>query len=159
MYKVLVISDLHLPYHSADGLNKIYERLEKEEFNAVVQIGDLLDQYVFSNYKINPNVTPISDVKKGLKLAKEMWAKIHKLAPKAQLYQLFGNHDQRLSKRIAEKLPQLAGILDEKSLYQFDHVKTLDSEREYLVLDGVVYCHGWLSGCLQHSKHFNRPVV
>lgn len=125
----------------------------------VVQVGDLLDQYVFSNYSRSPGITPKIDIEGGLKMAGQMWADLKKIAPQALCYQLLGNHCVRLNKRIAERIPELAEFFGTKDLYQFEGVKVMKSDRDFLVIDGVVYCHGWLSKSLDHAKYFGRPTV
>lgn len=124
-----------------------------------MQIGDLLDQYVFSKYSKSAKITPNADVTKGLTYARQMWKDIAKLVPKAKLYQILGNHDVRISKRIAEKLPELAEFYSHADLYKFSGVKVMKSDRDYLILDGVVYTHGWLSKSIDHARYFNKPCV
>lgn len=157
--KVFVISDSHFPFHNEGAFKKVMKLIKKERPNAVVHIGDLLDQYVFSKYTKSSSVTPDNDVIKGLKIAKEMWATIRKIVPKAKCYQVIGNHCVRLGKRISEKLPELVEIYDPLSMYAFPGVKVLKSYRDHLVLDKVIYTHGWLSKSIDHAKHFTMPTV
>lgn len=158
--RVFVISDTHFPFHSKSAYANMMRIIKIEKPDAVVQIGDLLDQYVFSKYSKKAGITPKDDIVKGLEAAAKMWSDIKKLFPKAKLYQILGNHDLRLAKRIAERIPELAEIysfIDDK--YRFPGVKVMKSDRDYLKLDGVVYCHGWLSKSIDHAKHFNNPTV
>lgn len=156
--KVFVISDTHFPFHSFKAFDKVLKLIKAEKPDAVVQIGDLLDQYVFSKYTKNPKITPEQDIVRGLEYAKQMWKDIAKIVPKAKLYQILGNHDIRISKRISERLPELSEIYSHNSFYSFAGVKVMKSDRDFLTLDGVVYCHGWLSKSIDHAKHFNAPV-
>lgn len=160
MSKVFVISDTHFPYHNKKALKKILALIKKEKPDVVIQIGDLLDQYCFSKYSRTLNLsTPAQEIVKGLQAATDMWERIRKLRPKAKLYQVLGNHDLRLNKRIAERLPEIEHMFSIKKLYQFPGVKTLKSDRDYLKIDGVIYCHGWLSKSLDHALHFGHPTV
>ena len=92
-------------------------------------------------------------------MATKFWKDIARISPRSKKYQLIGNHDVRVSKRISEKLPELAELFNVIDLYSFKGVKVLKSDRDYLEIDGVVYCHGWLSKSLDHAKHFNKPTV
>ena len=157
--KVLTIGDTHFPFHSKPAYKKLLKLIQKEQPTHVVQIGDLLDQYVFSKYTRSLSVDPAVEIQLGLKLANKMWADIKKLVPKAKCYQLIGNHDVRLAKRITEKLPELESFFSHKNLYIFPGVKVLESDRDFLELDGVIYVHGWLSKSLDHAKYFNKPTV
>lgn len=160
MTKVLVVSDTHIPFQNKKALAKVIEIARKERPTHIVQIGDLLDQYVFSRYSRSHDLlTPEDEVKKATKQATAMWAALQKASPKAKCFQLLGNHDIRVNKRIAERLPELQSLVKTLGLYEFKGVKVLGSDRDYLELGGVVYCHGWLSKSLDHAKHFNRPTV
>lgn len=157
--KVFVIGDTHFPYHDKRSLKRILSEIKKEKPDAIVQIGDLLDQYVFSKYPRSTKISVSHDIRKGLRYATEFWKAVRKAAPKAKCYQILGNHDLRMAKRISEKLPELGEIFTHKDLYKFEGVKVMKSDRDYLELDGVVYVHGYLSKSIDHAKHFNKPVV
>ena len=159
MSKVFIISDIHFPFHNKKAYKKVLEHIKREKPDSVIQIGDLLDQYVFSKYSKNVAITPQLDIVKGLKQAQDMWVQIKKLVPKAKLYQILGNHDLRLAKRISERIPELAEIYSHDHFYKFPGVVVMKSDRDFLIIDGVVYCHGWLSKSIDHAKHFNRPTV
>ncbi len=156
--KVFVISDTHFPFENKQAYNKMLLAIKQEKPTHVVQIGDLLDQYVFSRYSKSAEITPKFEVSVGIQAAQVMWTVIQRLVPKAKCYQLMGNHDMRLGKRIMERLPELEGLLD-KGVYSFPGVKTLKSDRESITIDGVMYVHGWLSKSIDHAKHFNMPTV
>lgn len=125
----------------------------------VVQLGDILDQYVFSKYARRLSISPSTDILEGITLAEEMWAAIKDIVPRARCYQLMGNHDIRVTKRIAEKMPELSEFFSHRDFYDFKGVEVLDSDRDYLEIDGVVYVHGWLSKSIDHAKYFMKPVV
>lgn len=88
-----------------------------------------------------------------------MWKEVRRLCPTAKCFQLMGNHDVRVSKRISEKLPELSELFSHTSLYNLPGVNVLESDRDYLELDGVVYVHGWLTKSLDHAKFFGMPTV
>jgi predicted phosphodiesterase len=157
MSKVFVISDLHLPFHNKAAYKHMLAELKETKPTHVVQVGDLLDQYVFSRYSRTLEVTPAGEIKRGLKAARDMWAEIARIVPKAKRVQILGNHDVRMKKRIMDRLPELETLAAD--LYQFEGVATLNSDRDYVEIDGVVYVHGWLSKSIDHAKHFNKPTV
>jgi predicted phosphodiesterase len=157
--KVFVIGDLHFPYASKKHVHQVLAAIKKERPTHVVQVGDLLDQYVFSKYPRSLSITPKEDAELGVEMAKEFWKQVKKRAPRAKCFQLLGNHDLRLAKRIMDKLPELEGIYRPLDMYQFSGVTTLKSDREYLKLDGVIYVHGWYSASFRHAEHFNLPTV
>lgn len=157
MSKVFIISDAHFPFHSKAAYKHMLAELKKAKPTHVVQIGDLLDQYVFSRYSRSLEITPSNEITLGIRYAEQMWAEIRRCAPKAKCVQVLGNHDVRMKKRIGDRLPELEMMAAD--LYSFKGVATLHSDRDYVEIDGVVYVHGWLSKSIDHAKHFNKPVV
>lgn len=158
--KVVVISDTHFPFHSKNSLGKLLALIETERPHAVIQIGDLLDQYSFSKYSRSLNVmTPEAELIKGRAMAAKMWESVRRAVPKAKCIQMLGNHDTRLHKRVTERAPELEGLVSSRELYTFKGVRTMSSDRDFVELDGVVYCHGWLSKSIDHARHFNKPTV
>jgi predicted phosphodiesterase len=157
--KVFIISDTHFPFVDQEAYRKMIKAIKKERPNVVVQVGDVLDQYVFSRFSRSLEVTPSDEISKGIKMAETMWAEIKKIVPKAKCYQLLGNHDLRLAKKISDKMPELATFISIKDFYTFPGVTVFESDRDYLELDGVAYVHGWLSKSIDHAKYFNKPTV
>lgn len=158
--KVFVVPDIHFPYHSKNALNKILKLIKQHKPTHVVQLGDLLDQYCFSKFSRSHNITtPEKEISKGIKLAIQFWKDVHKASPRAKCYQLLGNHDVRIKKRIADRLPELESLFDIGRLYQFKGVKVLKSDRDCLKLQGVVYIHGHYSKSIDHAKHYMKNVV
>jgi predicted phosphodiesterase len=156
---VLAISDTHFPWHSKRALVRLFKFIQRNSLTHIVQLGDLLDVYVFSKYSKSLGITTAMDVVRGLEIATEFWETIRKLQPNAKCIQLLGNHDTRVSKRISERLPELEALFNFTDKYKFEGVTTLKSDRDYLEIGGVVYVHGWLSKSIDHAKYFNRPCV
>ena len=157
--KTFIISDTHFPFHNKKAFKEMLSHIREEKPTHVIQIGDLLDQYIFSKYSRSLGITSTTDIETGLNDAVEMWEEIRRLVPRAKCFQLLGNHDVRMSKRIYEKLPEMGEFFSHKNLYKFDGITMMGSDRDYLVLDGVYYVHGWLSKSIDHARYFNAPCV
>jgi predicted phosphodiesterase len=158
MAKVFIWGDPHFPYNHKEAQRQAIAFIKKQQPDVVINIGDLYDQYSFSKYSRTLNLTtPERELRQAMIGAMKMWNQIQEVASKAKCYQLKGNHDMRMKKRIAERLPEFEGF--SKDVYKFFNVKTLKDDRSYLIIDGVVYCHGWLSKSIDHARHFNRPTV
>ncbi len=97
------------------------------------------------------------------KASKPKPAAKRKAAPKADCWQLLGNHDIRLHKRIMEKLPELFELLDFDHMFEFDGVQSLSSDRDILNLtingEQVSFHHGFLSKLGDHVKYFQKSCV
>ena len=53
---VLVISDLHIPYHHPDAFAFLKALKTKYKFDHIVNIGDELDQHAISMHEHNPDL-------------------------------------------------------------------------------------------------------
>lgn len=159
MSKTLIIADCHFPFHSKEAYKKLLKVIKQEKPTHVVQIGDLTDQYIFSKYSRSLEITPETEMKAALDMAHQMWADVKKLAPRAKCYQVLGNHDVRMAKRIGELLPELASFVKIRDFYKFKGVTVAKSDRDYFEIDGVIYTHGWLSKSEDHAKYFGKPTV
>jgi len=133
--KVLIISDLHAPFHHPDALAFLKWVEDKYDPTHIIQIGDIIDANAFSiKFDRDPNGMGGSEEMRRAKLF------IQQLAKQIPLMTVLeGNHTDRIAKA-AKKI----GLLD-------DMVKTLPEYLEFpdtwqfserLTLDGVTYIHG-----------------
>lgn len=160
-HRILPIGDLHLPYHNRAAVRQVIKLIKKLRPTHIIQVGDLYDQYCFSRFTKKNITTSIKEILLARKYAVELWTAIRKVAPRAKCFQLLGNHDVRLTKRIAEKVPEAYEIVKEKldELYTFRGVKTLYDERDILKIGSVAFTHGYLSRLGDHCRLFGQSVV
>lgn len=160
--RVLAIPDMHLPFCDWKKVQKVYELLKEHQFDYIVQLGDLKDRFTFSRFARSHDVmTPKEEVQEARDGAVNFWAQIHKLAPKAKKIQLTGNHEERLIKSTLEKFPEIYSIIKkaDQEMFKFAQVKTIYDSRAEFEIDGVIYCHGYLTKLGDHAKHLLKPVV
>lgn len=157
MTKILVIGDLHLPYHNKRALRRIYEAIKKEKPTHIIQIGDLYDQYSFSRFTKKNITTSTRELSRARKNGLHFWNTCRSLDRNAKCYQLLGNHDARLIKRIAEKVPEAYELVKEKldELYTFKGVRTIYDDRTELKICGITFMHGYRSKLGDHMR-YNR---
>lgn len=161
MSVVVAVPDLHAPYCDLDSLKKVIALIKKHKPTHVIQLGDAYDLYSFSKFPRNLDVnTPREELQSAHMIIKNFWKRVKNASPKSKLYQLCGNHEARLKKRVAEKLPEIncmveAGLF----IFDFEDVKVFDSDRDFLEIEGIVYCHGWKVGPKAHMLYFQKSVV
>lgn len=158
--KILVIGDAHFPFVNLNSLGAIYsialqEKNDGRPFDAAVQVGDLFDQASFGRHPRSLDViTPENELKRGREMAEQMWKTLQGLGIE-HCFQLIGNHDERIVKQTIVKYPEVASLIGEKfkELYQFEGVRTQESEREELILKThhgeVMFLHGYR----KHGDH------
>lgn len=159
---VFAVGDKHFPFNSSFTTSAIIDDIAAEQPSVVVQLGDLYDLYSYSRFPRTHNVyTPKMELDLGRQQAENFWAAVIKAAPKATCYQLWGNHDDRAVKRILEKSPEHLHFVEQgmRELMQFDGVTTMPDSREELVINDVVYIHGYLSMLGAHARTNQRRVV
>lgn len=163
--ELVALGDVHAPFHNRKALAWAIEQIRQLKPAYVVQMGDLLDQYGFSKHATNPNLmSPKEELAKGMKAAREMWAAIREASPKSQCLQISGNHDARIRKRVAEKLPELQDVLD-LEMFDFPGVKCVNNDREYVRIvlpyskTKVILTHGWFTQPGRHLAYFNESVL
>ena len=79
---VLVISDMHMPYHHQDSLRFLKAIKEVYAPDKIVNIGDEVDMHAMSFHDSDPNLPSASD---ELKLARKSIKKLHNLFPEMTL--------------------------------------------------------------------------
>jgi DNA repair exonuclease SbcCD nuclease subunit len=160
MKRTVILGDFHSPWFSRPALAKAIELIEAVRPDFVVQAGDLYDFYSFSRYARSHNViTPALEVKQGRKHALEMWNQVRRASPSSKCFQIRGNHDVRAEERVAEALPVVESLLNVRELFLFDGVETIMDPTEELILDGVVFQHGFRSKLGDHAKFNQRSTV
>lgn len=133
--KVLVISDIHLPYHDDKALFAALEYGLKEQVDTIYINGDLLDFALISKHENN---TTKHSVKYELDCAKVFLKGLRDMFPKALIIYKYGNHDLRFDKWIRLKAPELLDI---------EHINLAEilglRELEIIQLDSLQWCYMW----------------
>lgn len=166
MANVLCVGDLHFPFHHKGAVSALLKRVASQEFQWIIQIGDLLDQYAFSRFAKKNLHLPQRELAHGRECAVRFWERIHNLQPTANKVQLLGNHDVRLVKKAQEKLPEAQELIHDSliELYQFDHVKTISDPRQefklvHPSLGEIAFLHGYKSKIGDHTKWMHTNTV
>lgn len=155
MSKILVLGDLHFPYHNKKALKEVLYAIKQEKPKYVVQIGDLYDQYSFSRFTRKNITLPETELRDARGFAEEMWSRIHSSSIKS--FQILGNHDMRLIKRVEEKLPEAQELIKKSlmELYRFKGITTIEDDRDELVINNTMFIHGYRSRLGDHMR-FNK---
>jgi predicted phosphodiesterase len=154
--KILVIGDTHFPFHHKKGMERLYEFAEKYQPDYIIQIGDLLDLYGQSKFPRSQNFySPEEEEREGVKQASLMWKTLKEKCPKSQCFQLLGNHDVRPVKRVLENAPTLEHVVKAhyKNIMQFEGVTTIDDYRQELIIEDIVFHHGYRSKLGAHRDY------
>jgi len=91
---VLVISDLHIPYHHQDAFEFLQALKDKYQPDLVVNIGDELDHHAISMHEHNPDLMSAGD---ELRNARVYVKQLEKIFPKMTL--VHSNHSSLVYRR------------------------------------------------------------
>lgn len=156
----IIIGDTHFPFVHKEKIKKVLEFIDFVKPARVIQIGDLYDMLSHTKFPRSMNVyTPKEEMDLARAGAREMWKKIRMSVPKAEMYQILGNHDIRPMKRILERYPEGELFLDFEKWFLFDGVQAEMDTRKELILDGIAYIHGHGSKLGQHMEYMRRSVI
>ncbi len=121
LQKVLLIPDQHIPYNK----NSVWELLLKtvSEFkpDIIVILGDFGDFYAVSGHLKDPGMG--NDLKWEVDQVVMHLYQLRKLAPKARIVFIEGNHEDRLRRYLWERAPELFGVISTQKLLNLDLLK------------------------------------
>lgn len=151
--KVLVVSDLHIPYHR-DDLLEIVEK-HKDEISQIVLNGDIIDCKPISKFVELGRGSLIDEMAK----CHEILKLIDDMTPNVEKVLILGNHEVRLGKYMASKPSELNSLHTDNILKEIvEGFKKVDHEKgqityyaalpNYKVVDNwyyvdkdCIYCH------------------
>ena len=146
---ILLISDLHIPYHNIEAITIALDYGKKEKVNTIFINGDLLDFHMVSRFESDPKKRSI---KQEFDATKEFLVQLRKAFPKASIYWLKGNHCIRWEKFLHAKVREIWNddyfYLEERLQLNQVNVKILD--------DKILVKAGKLS--ITHGHHIFKGV-
>ena len=152
--KVLVLSDIHVPFHDKDALIQALEYGKKEGVDTLYLNGDLMDAYQISNFLRDPRM---KDFQHELKLTRELLKLFREFfGDEVNIYYKIGNHDFRYDLYMRSKAPELYGIME----FRLENILKLDElnihlvrNKEWAKMGDLIVAHGHEAG-----RGFTNPV-
>jgi hypothetical protein len=132
------------------------------DVGTVVQVGDGADFFAQSKFPRNPSVmTPAEELERAREMLEGFWHRVREAAPRAKCYQLLGNHDARPLKRALDRAPELLEFIlpSVRAFHQFEGVTTIEDPSEELILNGIVFQHGYHSRLGYHATRNATSTV
>lgn len=140
--RVLVLADVHIPYHDPKALEAAVKWGKKNKANTVLLLGDALDFHGISKFEESPEKRNLA---KELQKYREFFAWMRQEFRKARIIFKEGNHEERYDDFMVKKAYELLGI------EQFSLPKVLDlekrgvehvNERRKIMLGKLMAVHG-----------------
>lgn len=144
---ILLISDLHIPYHNIDAISLALEYGEKVNVNTVFINGDLMDFHHLSRFQKDPRKR---SVKHEFSVTKEFLRVLRTVFPTQQIYWLKGNHCMRYEHWLMTKVHE---VFDDE-YYHLEARLALHEEKINIIDDNVLVKAGSLA--ITHGHHVMR---
>lgn len=160
--KIIAIGDVHLKWIHKPTFSQVLEIVGSYKPDAIVQVGDLYDFFSFSRFPKAPGLTDAeSEVFEARQAGEEFWRLLQRSAPRSKCYQIKGNHCDRPMKFAKENAPELIPLVKPtiKSLYEFEGVTTYHDSTQELIINDIVFMHGFRGKLGDHCKHNMMSTV
>jgi predicted phosphodiesterase len=147
---ILLISDLHIPYHNISAITAALDYGKKENVNTVIINGDLMDFYFQSRFEKDPRKR---NTKFEFDSTKAFLVILRETFPNAQIYWIKGNHDVRYEHWLMAKAPE---VFDDP-YYRLEERLRLSEENIHLIGDKTIVKAGKLN--IHHGHLFFRGFI
>jgi predicted phosphodiesterase len=146
--RLLVLSDIHIPYHSIDAITCAFDFAKKEKPDAVLLNGDTLDFFTLSRFTKDPKARSFAQ---ELETFKEFMVILKKTFD-AKIYFKLGNHEERYFHFLWMKSNELVGV-DE---FELENIIKARSEGIEIIKDKRIMKAGELN--IIHGHEFGGSV-
>lgn len=140
--KVLVCSDVHIPFQDDDAVSAFIAYSKKSKPDMIVLNGDILDMFMLSRFTKGEGRNPYEEIQ----MCRRFLELIRDNNPDAQIIYVIGNHEMRLERYVLTKAPELASLIEDV----FSILKVSDYKvrgcASLTVNDNFVFKHGTLLG-------------
>lgn len=106
--KVLVLSDIHFPYHDVEALTAALNYGKSNNIDAIFLNGDIMDFYQVSFHEKDPRKT---DIAEELEICRQFFKQL-KDNFSCPIYFIPGNHEMRLERYLRVKAPELLSVTE-----------------------------------------------
>ncbi|MBK9723405.1 MAG: metallophosphoesterase family protein [Saprospiraceae bacterium] len=107
-FKVGILSDIHVPYHSVSALTAALDHFVKIGIDCLLLNGDTVDFYQLSRFEKDPRKRGFADELESLSELLQSFKDILN----CRIVLKYGNHDERYDSFLLRKAPELYGLPD-----------------------------------------------
>lgn len=111
--RIVVVSDLHVPYHDVRAWECVLETIRQTKPEIVVIIGDFCDAYAVSSHP--KSLDRKADFAGEIRAVNVELDRLMKASGSARMVYCAGNHEDRIERYLQSKAPELAGFAGMRS--------------------------------------------
>jgi predicted phosphodiesterase len=146
--RLLVLSDIHIPYHSIDAITAAFDYAKKEKPDAILLNGDTIDFFQLSRFVKDPKARSFAHEL----LAFKEFMDVLKKTFDCQIYFKTGNHEERYFHYLWMKAGELNGV-DE---FELENIIKARAEGIEIIKDKRIIKAGHLN--IIHGHEFGGSV-
>jgi predicted phosphodiesterase len=146
--RLLILSDIHIPYHSVSALTCAFDYAKKEKPDAILLNGDTLDFFGLSRFMKDPKARSFAE---ELRTFKEFMNVIKKTF-NAQVYFKLGNHEERYFHFLWMKAHEIVGVEE----FELENILKARAEGIEIIKDKRIIKAGDLN--VIHGHEFGGSV-
>lgn len=146
--RLLILSDIHIPYHSLSALTCTFDYSKKEKPDAILLNGDTLDFFGLSRFVKDPKARSFAE---ELRAFKE-FMNILKKTFNAQIYFKMGNHEERYFHFLWMKAHEIVGVEE----FELENIIKARAEGIEIIKDKRIIKAGDLN--IIHGHEFGGSV-
>lgn len=146
--KLLILSDIHIPYHDIDALSAIFDFVQTSEIEAVLLNGDILDFYGLSRFVRDPKARSVAG---ELEMLANFYTVLKEVLP-VPIYYKLGNHEERYDHFLFMKAAEISGV----SEFNLDNVITNRMPGVKIIRDKRIIKFGHLS--IIHGHEYSSGI-
>ena len=146
---ILLISDLHIPYHDIDAITIALDYAKNNKVNTIFINGDLIDNHQCSKFESDPRKR---SVKQEFDATRAFLTSLREAFPDVSIYWLKGNHCIRWEKFLLAKVRE---IWDDDYFHLEERLQ-LNSVKVTLLDDKTLVKAGKLS--ISHGHHIFKGI-
>ena len=147
--RTLILSDIHAPYHEREPLYLALEYGRKHKCDGVLLNGDLLDFFALSFWEKDPRKRNFQE---ELNVGRTILNLIREGFPDASIYYKVGNHEERYTRYLGVKAPELLGVKN----FELVNILGLNDIDIQIISDKRIVKCGILS--VVHGHEFGRSI-
>lgn len=134
--RVLLLSDIHIPYHSIEALTATFDFAKKEKPDCILLNGDTLDFFGLSKFCKDPQKRKFHE---ELEAFKDFFEVLRREFPQSKVVFKTGNHCERYEHFLYSKAKELVGV-DEFRLEEI--IKARANGIEFISDKRIINYHG-----------------
>ena len=139
--RILVLADIHCPYHDNASLKKAVDAGITYDADTVIILGDMMDFHRISKYPNDPDTLSFKDeIEIGYKLLEYLRESFHD----AEMFYIEGNHEVRLKHYISRNANEFYGLtaLDMDSLLNLGYYDVKYCSDAFIHCGDMSFLHG-----------------